>query len=51
MQQVRDYATKFVLNEEQSSVEKLKKWIMNLKKLECKVEKVPRNDIRRYMIS
>ena len=50
MQQVRNYARKFEINEERSDIEKLKKWIMNLKKLERRVEKVPKNDIRRYMI-
>ena len=50
MQQVRNYVRKFEINEERSDVEKLKKWIMNLKKLERRVEKVPKNDIRRYMI-
>ena len=50
MQQVRDYARKFEINKERSNVEKLKKWIINLKKLERRVGKVPKNDIRRYMI-
>ena len=48
--QLRDYIRKFIINEERSNVETLKKWIMNLKQLEKRVEKVPRNDIRRYMI-
>ena len=50
MQQVRNYVRKFEINEERSDVEKLKKWIMNLKKLERRIEKVLKNDIRRYMI-
>ena len=48
--QVREYVKKFEIDEEKSDVEKMKKWIMNLKKLQIKVEKVPRKDIRNYML-
>ena len=48
--QVRDYVRKFIINEERSNAEILKKQIMNFKKLEKRVKKVPRNDIRRYII-
>jgi len=48
--QVREYVKKFEIDEEKSDVEKMKKWIMNLKKLQTKVEKVPRKDIRNYML-
>ena len=48
--QVREYVKKFAINEERSDVEKMKKWIMNLKKLKMKVEKVPKNDIRNYIL-
>ena len=46
--QVRDFVKKFNINAELSNVETVKKWIMNLKKIEKKVESVPANDIRRY---
>ena len=48
--QVREYANVFKINEDRSDIEKIKKWIMNLKKLQSKVEKVKRNDIRNYML-
>ena len=48
--QVREYVRKFAINEEQSEVDKMKKWILNLKKLKTKVEKVPRGDIRKHML-
>ena len=48
--QVREYANVFKINEDRSDIEKMKKWIMNLKKLQSKVEKVKRNDIRNYML-
>ena len=48
--QGRYYVRKYIINEERSSIETLKKEIINLKKLKKRVEKVPRNDIRRCMI-
>ena len=48
--QVREHAKKFEIDEENSDIEKMKKWILNLKKMKTKVEKVPRMDIRNYML-
>ena len=48
--QVREYVRKFAINEEQSDADKMKKWIQNVKKLKTKIEKVPRGDIRKYML-
>ena len=48
--QVREYVRKFVINEKQSEVDKMKKWMLNLKKLKTKIEKVPRGDIRKHML-
>ena len=48
--QVREYVKKFKIDEERSDIEKMKKWIMNLKKLQKKVEKFLTNDIRNYML-
>ena len=48
--QVREHVKKFEIDEENSDVEKMKKWILNLKKLKTKVEKVPRMDIRNCML-
>ena len=49
MQQVKERARKFATDEEQSEVNKMKKWIMNLKKIKTKVEKTPKEDICRCM--
>ena len=47
MNQVRDYAQRMIENGHRYVVETLKKWVMNLRKLERKVECIPGNDIRR----
>jgi hypothetical protein len=48
--QIRLYVQKCRIDMERCSCDTLKRWIMNLKKIEKKVEKIPYNDIRRYMI-
>ena len=49
MQQVREYVKKFKINIERCNTDMMKKWVMNLKIIEKKIEKVSKNDIRRYM--
>ena len=49
MQQVREYVKKFKINIERCNIDTIKKWIMNLKIIEKKIEKVSKNDIRRYI--
>ena len=49
VKQVRDYTQKFKINEECCSSETMKIWIKNLKVIEKKIGKVPKNNIRRYM--
>ena len=49
IQQVKEYAKKFAINIEQCSSETIKIWIKNLKIIEKKIQKVPKNDIRRYL--
>ena len=44
------YVEKYKLDTRTSSSDTYKRWIMNLKAIEMKVEKIPVNDIRRYMI-
>ena len=46
--QVREFAKKFKINIEQYNIDTIKKLIMNLKKIEKKVESVLNNNIRRY---
>ena len=46
--QVGEFAQKFKINIKQCTVDTIKKWIMNLRKIEKKMERVPANDIRRY---
>ena len=46
--QVREFVKKFKINIEQCNIDTIKKWIINLKKIQKKVESVPNNDIRRY---
>ena len=49
IQQVKEYAKKFAINIEQCSSETIKIWIKNLKIIEKKIQKAPKNDIRRYL--
>ena len=48
--QLRMYVQKCKLDLERCKCDTIKRWIMNLKKIEKKVEKIPQNEIRRYMI-
>ena len=45
---VRMFVKRCKINIGNSRVETIKQWIMNVKDIEKKVEKLPRNDIRRY---
>ena len=49
MQQVKEYVKKFTINIKWCSIETIKTWIKNLKIIEKKIRKVPKNDIRRYL--
>ena len=46
--QVRMFASKSKINVENSAVDMIKRWITNVKDIEKKAEKLPKNDIRRY---
>ena len=48
IKQMRNYAQKFKINEDRCSIETIKAWISNLKKIEKRTEDIPKNDIRRY---
>jgi hypothetical protein len=48
--QLNLYVERCKIDIENSTNETIKKWIMNLKHMERKVEKIPVNDIRRWMI-
>ena len=39
------------IDTDRCSCETIKKWIVNLKEIERKVEKIPLDDIRRWMIT
>ena len=47
--QIKQYATKFDIDSERSSVETMKIWIKNKKILEKKITNILSNDIRRYL--
>ena len=46
---MREYVKRFKINIERFSTENLKTWIKSISIIEKKIEKVPRNDIRRHM--
>ena len=48
--QIRLYVQKSKLDVIRCKCDTIRRWIMNLKRIEKKVEKIPQNDIRRYMI-
>ena len=48
--QIRMYVEKYKLDVERCNSDTIKRWIMNIRTIEKKVEKIPANDIRRYMI-
>ena len=48
--QIRLHANKSKLDTNACQCDTIKRWIMNLKRIEKKVEKIPPNDIRRFMI-
>ena len=48
--QIRMYVEKYKFDTRTSSSDTYKRWSMNLKAIERKVEKIPMNDLRRYMI-
>ena len=48
--QVRLHMKIFKININQYKIDTIKRQIMNLKDIEKKIEKIPRNDIRRYFI-
>ena len=47
IKQTRGYAQKFKINEDRCSIETIKAWMSNLKKIKKRIEDVPKNDIRR----
>ena len=49
MQQVKEYVKKFTINIERCSIKMIKTWIKNLKIIEKKIWKIPKNNIRRYL--
>ena len=48
--QIRLHANKCRLDVNVCQCDAIKRWIMNLKRIEKKAEKIPPNDIRRFMI-
>ena len=48
--QIRLHVNKSKLDTNVCKSDTIKRWIMNLKRIEKKVEKIPPNDIRRFMI-
>ena len=50
MRQMRMFVEKCKIDENRCNSDTYKRWIMNLKAIERKVEKTPENDIRRFMI-
>ena len=48
--QIKLYAEQCKIDINRSKCDTIKRWIRNLKRIEKKVEKIPSNDIRRYMI-
>ena len=48
--QIRLYVEKHNLDVERCNSDTIRRWIMNMKTIEKKVEKIPANDIRGYMI-
>ena len=48
--QIRMYVDKCKLDVERCNSDTIKRWIMNKRTIEKKVEKIPANDIRRYLI-
>ena len=48
--QIRMYVEKNKLDVERCNSDTIRRWIMNMKTIEKKVETIPANDIRRYMI-
>ena len=48
--QLRLYVEKSKLDVNVCNSDTIKRWIMNLKRIEKKVEKIPAKDIRRFMI-
>jgi len=45
------YMQKCKLDVHRCKCDNIKRWILNLKNIEKKVEKIPQNDIRHYMIA
>ena len=50
MRQICMHVDKCKIDENRCNSDTYKRWIMNLKAIEKKVEKIPENDIRRFMI-
>ena len=50
MRQIRMFVEKCKIDENRCDSDAYKRWIMNLKAIERKVEKTPENDIRGFMI-
>ena len=48
--QVRLYVQRCVLDVNRCNCDSIKRWILNLKNIEKKVEKIPQNDIRQFLI-
>ena len=50
MRQIRMHVDKCKIDENRCNSDACKRWIMNLKAIEKKVEKIPENDVRRFMM-
>ena len=48
--QIRMHVDKCKLDAERCNNDTIKRWIINIRTIEKKVEKIPANDIRRYII-
>ena len=50
IRQLRMHAERCKIDEDRCNSDTCKRWIMNLKAIERKAEKIPENDIRSHMI-
>ena len=48
--QLKLCAERFKIDVNRCNCDNIKRWIMNLKQIEKKIEKIPVNDIRRFML-
>ena len=48
--QLKLYAERCKIDVNRCNCDNIKRWIMNMRRIEKKVEKIPSNDIRRFML-